>query len=294
MLLDEALEKYLVYLEALGRKPRTIDSAEERISYFVNYCKSNDIQTLEQIKPELVDLYIASMRRKGLSMATIAGRQQALKALLNWCVHRDYLKKSPAAHLKKPRINYDTRNKAINQSDLEAMLKYAKEKRKYLEEVALAILADTGCRPGELCSIKLEDIDLINREIIVRGKTGERIVDYSSATDEIIERYLSYRSTLALPEEKAFLINAKGEPATSNTIYLRFRAIAQALKIKRFNPQSIRHRVGQGWIDAGANLELVRLKLGDKDISTTSMFYANQDRTRIKLASEKFSLMKMD
>ena len=48
----------------------------------------------------------------------------------------------------------------------------------------------------------------------------------------------------------------------SGKVYVSFRNIARDLGIKRFNPHSNRHRVAQGWLDQGANLELVRVKAG--------------------------------
>lgn len=293
MLISDAVENYLIHLEAMGRAPRTIQSARERLAYFQTFFRERGVSNLDALTPELIDLYIVSMRRKELSPVTVAGRQQALKAFLAWCVKRGYMRKSPAAHLKKPRLNFDARNKAMRQKDLDAMLKRAHDDGRLFEEAALALLADTGCRPGELCSITVQDIDHLHREIRVRGKTGERIVDYTEITEEILGRYLEYRASIVQTGVDALFVNTKGLPATTNVLYLRFRALARSVgNVERFNPQSIRHRVGQGWVDAGANLELVRLKLGHRDITTTSMFYANQDRERIKDATAKYTLLR--
>jgi site-specific recombinase XerD len=79
---------------------------------------------------------------------------------------------------------------------------------------------------------------------------------------------------------------------TVNQLYSRLKRLSEKIEgIVRFNPQSIRHRVGQAWIDKGANLELVRQKLGHADITTTAMFYANQDRERVKRATKKYSIL---
>ena len=291
MLISDAINKYTTYLEAAGRAYRTIQSARERLKHFQNFIAPKGITDLDDLTPEVVDEYIVSLRRRHLSKVTISGRQQALKALLQWCVVRGYTDRNPAAHLKKPRLDFNARSRAIAPKDLEAMIHAAHAQNRIVEEIALMLLADTGCRAGELCSIRLSDIDHQRREITVRGKTGRRIVDYTQKTANVLKRYLHYRARHAAPEVNALLINYKGEAATTNMLYLRFRELARPLKITRFNPQSIRHRVGQGWVDAGANLELVRLKLGHKDITTTSLFYANQDRERIKKATEKYSLL---
>lgn len=71
---------------------------------------------------------------------------------------------------------------------------------------------------------------------------------------------------------------------------LRRHAIRAGIE-GRYNPHAIRHLVGQAWLDDGANLELVKEKLGHKDIRTTSLFYSHQDRGRVKSATERFSLV---
>lgn len=59
------------------------------------------------------------------------------------------------------------------------------------------------------------------------------------------------------------------------------------------NPHALRHLVGQTWAD-NVNLELVGLKLGHQSVVTTAMYCANQDRARVKAATELHSLLNND
>jgi len=291
MLQTDAIEKYCLFLEALGRSQRTIDTNRERLEGLQDFLCNQEVYEIEEITPDLIDLYISSNYRKALSPFTVAGRIQVIKGFFSWCVKRHYLEQSPAAHLKKPRLDYQTKDKAIPQEDLDAMIRFARETGQIMTEALLMFLADTGCRVGELCSVDLDDVDFVRKEVLVNGKTGERLLDFTEKTAEALKIYLAYRNQ-DYPFGKALFLNSVGKRVTPNQVYMRFRKIADELGIKRYNPQAIRHRVGQGWLDQGANLELVRQKLGHKDIQTTALYYSHQDRGRAKIATKRFSIVK--
>lgn len=292
MLVRHVTEAYCTSLEALGRTQRTVDTNKERLKYFRYFLSENGIGEIEKISPELIDEYIASMYRNNLSLFTIAGRVQVLKTFFDWSVAREYISQSPAAHLKKPSLNYKTSKKAIRQEDLDAMIGASRKDKKLLEETMLILLADTGCRSGELCSINMTDLDFANLEVYVEGKTGSRILDFTEKTAKVLKRYIRARNKEFGKETQALFVFSENRRMTTDKVYVSFRNIARGLNIKRFNPHSIRHRVAQGWLDQGANLELVRMKLGHTDIQTTALYYAHQDRSRSKRATKRFSIVK--
>ena len=292
MLQTKAVEAYCVFLQAQGRAKRTLQTNRERLKYLQKFVSQKKVDRLEEITPELLDQYIASLYQRGLSKFTIAGRVQVIKTFFRWCVQRNYLSRSPASQLKKPRLNYAAKEKAIYQKDLETMILYAHSAQAILEEVMLMFFADTGCRAGELCSINISDVDFTNMEVFVDGKTGTRLLDFTDRTAKVLKRYLLTRKDEMFEKSDAFFVYRDGERITPAQVYICFRRIARKLSIKRFNPHAIRHRVAQGWLDQGANLELVRIKLGHADIRTTAAYYANQDRKRAKQATQKYCIIK--
>ena len=292
MLQTQAIEAYCIFLKAQGRTKRTIQTNKERLKYLQDFLSHQHINMVEDITPELLDQYIASLYQRGLSAFTIAGRIQVIKTFFRWCVQRNYLFQSPASQLKKPRLNYAAKEKAICQEDLETMILYAHSAQAILEEVMLMFVADTGCRVGELCSINILDVDFTNMEVCVEGKTGIRLLDFTDKTASVLKRYLLTREDKVFEKSQAFFVFHDDKRITPAQVYVCFRRIARKLRIQRFNPHAIRHRVAQGWLDQGANLELVRIKLGHADIRTTAAYYANQDRKRAKQATREYCIIK--
>ena len=126
----------------------------------------------------------------------------------------------------------------------------------------------------------------------MEGKTGSRVLDFTEKTAKVLKRYIRARNKEFGRQTQALFFFGENRRMTTDKVYVSFRNIARGLNIKRFNPHSIRHRVAQGWLDQGANLELVRMKLGHTDIQTTALYYAHQDRSRSKRATKRFSIVK--
>lgn len=279
----DAIEAFLTYLVAKGRAPRTVKEYRKRFIVFRSLPTE-----LEKIQPGDIDKLVSDLRSKELASATIATYVQTIRTYFKFCLRRGFIKIDPAADLSRPKVQQSARKKAIRQEDLEKLILQARREEATLELAVLLVLADTGCRAGELLAMNLTDLDLCKFEAVTNGKTGERMIDFTIPTERILCEWIKQRPDT---DKDAIFTTKKGR-MTYDQLYCLLRDLAARAKVKRFNPQSIRHRVGQGWIDAGANLELVRIKLGHKHISTTSQFYANQDRPRAKAASKKYSLIR--
>lgn len=175
---------------------------------------------------------------------------------------------------------------AMDKEDLQKLLQAADN----LRDVAIIrFIASTGCRSGETATLKIDSLDLARREARVVGKTGSRTVDFNIETQTALQRWLQEHPN----DQSGYVfvgLRSPYIPITPGTIYQMFRRLAKAAGISgRFNPHAVRHLVGQTWTDE-TNLELTRQKLGHRDISTT-MVYANQDRARLKSATDRIDLL---
>lgn len=279
--MKEILDEFLLSLEARGRAERTIVTYGERLGHVLAFLAERGIQELGAVQAGDLDRFVVSLRRRGLAAATISGRIVAIKCFFAWCVRRGCLERSPASHLVKPKLERGGRSPAMARDDLAALIRAAEE-GKHRDLAVLLFLADTGCRVGEVVALTWLDVDLVHHEAVVHGKTGVRVVDFTERTAAAVE---------------AFGVSCNGGSGsvfgmTGNGIRKMLERLgARAGVVGRVNPHSIRHLVGQAWLDDGANLELVRQKLGHSDIQVTAMFYAHQDRERVKAATERFSLV---
>jgi site-specific recombinase XerD len=78
----------------------------------------------------------------------------------------------------------------LSETQMRRLLSAAKNMR---ERAILEVLYGTGCRTGELRSIKVEDVDLFARRIRVKGKTGTRYVHFVRKVATTLRKYIGGR-----------------------------------------------------------------------------------------------------
>lgn len=140
--------------------------------------------------------------------------------------------------------------------------------------VVLEILLGTGMRVGELASIRLEDIDLIERVIIILGK-GSRQRRVFLPDDETARLVAAYH-TVTIGQRKAhdhFIMTAQGGPASTQHIRNLVREVAtEAGLSRRITPHMLRHTAATRLLENGVDLRFVQRLLGHQSVSTTELY----------------------
>src|SRR5690606_23953786 len=132
----------------------------------------------------------------------------------------------------------EVRRKAMRQSDLFRMMDEAvRQKERYHNPRELAMLmfvAETAARPGEVASLRLDDLDLERLEATVNGKTGKRTVVFSRHTAQALADWLEMRRHLmsCWKKEHDYVFVSIGaptmcEPIGSGSIYQIFKRTAR-------------------------------------------------------------------
>jgi len=128
-----------------------------------------------------------------------------------------------------------------------------------------------GLRLGEICHLRVEDIDSQRMVVHVRaGKGGkERLTILSPRLLEVLRAYWR----LAKPKVWLFPGAAPTRPVALDTARGVFhRARAQAGLPRGYTPHSLRHSFATHLLDAGTDLVLIQHLLGHRSIQTTSHY----------------------
>jgi site-specific recombinase XerD len=97
---------------------------------------------------------------------------------------------SPPRMLKGRAIKYVPRT--LSETQVGELLRATKNIR---ERAIVEVLYGTGCRTGELRSMKVEDVDFDAQRIRVRGKMGTRHVRFTHAVAKTLRKYIGVRRT---------------------------------------------------------------------------------------------------
>lgn len=308
MTIQELIGEFIIYLVGNRSSEANRRNYHARFRRFLTWLPNGGQTQLLDVTASMIDQYGASLSQSGqlythnqyrktqngrLSPHSIYAYLQAVKTLFAWATQRGHITNDPAKHLRKPRLYHGADNKLINRADLNKMLSAA-ARHSLRDLVLICLIADTGCRRGEVATLSLGNLYLEQAEAIVNGKTGIRKVFYTQQTATLLQDYITQRGEQN--HDFLFINNnsptaTAGTPMTPDAIYNVLERTAKRAGIRgRFNPHAIRHLVGQNMADH-VNLALVQQKLGHSSITTTGMIYSHQDNSRVKAATTLYSLV---
>ncbi|MGC8546629.1 MAG: site-specific tyrosine recombinase/integron integrase [Thermoplasmata archaeon] len=158
------------------------------------------------------------------------------------------------------------------------------------EKLIVELLAYTGVRVSELCSIRVNDIDLENKSLKIRGGKGDkdRLVIFS---DKIVPDLKIYIMEIKERRGKSeFLFpTAKSRKISPVTVERIIRNLAKRAGInKKVTPHVLRHTFATSLLRNGADIRIIQVLLGHASISTTQI-YTHVDDGALRRSYEKYA-----
>lgn len=154
-----------------------------------------------------------------------------------------------------------------------------------------SLIYSAGLRVGEVCRLKISDIDTDRMQIRVIKSKGnhDRYVPLSDFLLIGLDKYL--RSSLPV----SFLFNGKikGQPLGHGAVQQSFRlALAQANILKEASVHTLRHSYATHLLEDGVDIVTIKELLGHVNIETTMMYLHVAKCNRIDAHSPFDSLYK--
>lgn len=144
-----------------------------------------------------------------------------------------------------------------------------------LRDIALMeLLISTGIRIGEAASLRLEDISLDDKTVLIHGKgRKERLLYISNEKAwESMMKWIKCRNHMDISHH-FFFINKYLQPISIHGIEDIFRKYRDLAKINpRATPHFLRHTFATNLLSNGADLRSVQEILGHSSISTTEIY----------------------
>ena len=262
-----AQPKFLRYCELKNLSPWTVKFYEQKLARFFEFARDRNLneETIEDFKEYLL--------KRHNSPITINIHLRALRAFLNWAKEKKMAPPVKITFMREPRKLAMT----FSLSDLQRLVNETRKREradhrncKYRDVAIIFLLIDTAIRPGELCSITLQDIDWENNSVKVRGKIGERIVYFGNNTRKAIQAYLKHRK--APPWESALFVTIKGEPLNQNHLRLVLHRIGKKAGLPRCFAYLFRHTSATEYLREGTDLMTLKNLLGHSSIVTTQRY----------------------
>ena len=229
---------------------------------------------------DLLNEYIGVLRtRKGYRDTTTARKVASLKSFFGFLSENGIIAEDPTESVGSPHVGR-TLPKYLSEEEVTRLLDQASKQGSNEDQrdaTILELLYATGLRVGELVSLNVRDIDLLESNVRCWGKGAkERIVFlYPKALSEL-KRYLSRVRPALLGKHKgetALFVNHRGERLTRQWVWNILKASGEKAGIsQRITPHTLRHSFATHLLQNGASLRHVQELLGHSSISTTQVY----------------------
>jgi integrase/recombinase XerC len=276
--LATAIDRYLSDLRLQNSSPHTLRNYASDLQQFASYFSPPGQPppapaefTVLQIREWLGDLH-----KRRLSPVTVRRKLAAIRSLFQFLAKNGSvptniarLVRTPKAPQRLPSVpTAEQTNELINAVAADRLERPFPERDRLIFE----LLYGCGLRISELVGLNLDDFDLREQWIRVRGKgRKERQVPYGSTAAAALEKYLEVR--VIKPRDRALLANHLGtrlsDRGARGIVKLYARLISGDASL---HPHSLRHAFATHLLADGADLRAIQELLGHARLATTQKY----------------------
>ena len=271
--LGECIDEYLVSLRVeRGLAARTIEAYTRDLNQYTAFLGDREPTD------ELVGRYASQLAVFHLAPATINRKLAAIKGFHRFALIEDLRETDPTALLDTPR-RPDPFPRALTVDEAIALVEApgSDTVAARRDMALLEFLYGTGARVSETVGLDLNELDLIDRVVLVTGKGAkQRLVPLGSKAVEALERWLPDRLGLLSRSERGdpVFVNLRGGRLSRQGAFniVRKHAEKAGIAIEKVSPHVLRHSAATHMVEAGADLRTVQEMLGHATISTTQVY----------------------
>lgn len=284
MLADQALTLFITHLKTQNRSEHTEIAYQNDLLQFLQFAAHERGVEPEELPIDQVDIYIVrsflgSMTDQGMERRSMARKLSALRSFFKFLCREGVLAKNPVQRIATPKLgrklphylHIEQMGKLLQAPDCSSPLGVR-------DQVILELLYGSGLRVSELAGLNLQDIDLEQLFVRIRGKgKKERIVPLTQIAVDTIKAYLRMRPD----HEEALLLNYQGSRLSTRSIRRILDKLAKEAGLtQHVHPHMLRHSFATHLLDGGADLRSVQELLGHSKLSSTQI-YTHLTRERL-------------
>ncbi|HEY0903265.1 MAG TPA: site-specific tyrosine recombinase XerD [Marmoricola sp.] len=286
--IGRAVRTYLDHLSVeRGLAKNTLTSYRRDLRRYLEYLAASGIERLEDVTEAVVSGFLVRLREgdadhPALSSTSAARTVVAVRGFHKFAVADGLAAIDPASGVKPP-TPAKRLPKALPLADVEAILEAAGAPGTTLalrDRALLEVLYGTGARISEAVGLDVDDLDMVEGTVLLRGKGGkERIVPVGSYAREAVDAYLVRgRPELAAVSTGsttggALFLNARGGRLSRQSAWaVLVKAAERAGVTKDVSPHTMRHSFATHLLDGGADVRVVQELLGHASVTTTQVY----------------------
>jgi integrase/recombinase XerD len=288
------LREFESYLQLeKGLSDNTIKSYLKDLEQYTNHLgKYYHVDKPERIEKRHIENFLQTLHRRKLSPKTIARKISAIKSFHHFLYVEKIIDSDISSDFQTPKIpknlptvlSVEEVVKILEISEVDSPLGYR-------NKALLELIYGSGLRVSELLDIRMRDVHLDERYVLVQGKGGkERIVPISDIAIIALRKYMTDpngRQKLMKKPLPYLFINNEGGKLSRQGFYKVLQGLANDAGIEvNVSPHTLRHSFATHLLENGIDLRSLQTLLGHEDISTTQI-YTHISKTRARQVYDK-------
>ncbi|MEC3978674.1 site-specific tyrosine recombinase XerD [Amycolatopsis sp. H20-H5] len=266
-----------------GTARNTLDSYSRDLRRYTAHLEHSGVAGFPEITPAHVTSFGAALREgdeehQPLAASSAARALVAVRGLHKFA-HADGITEHDPAREVRPPAPAKRLPKALPVDDVLKLLGTpAPEGERALRDRALLeLLYSTGARISEAVGLDVDDVDDVERTVLLDGKGGkQRIVPIGRPAVEALHTYLvRARPGLAAHGRgtSAMFLNARGSRLSRQSAWQVLKDTAERAGIRAtVSPHTLRHSFATHLLEGGADVRVVQELLGHASVTTTQVY----------------------
>lgn len=283
-----------------------MNSVETHIKNYLDYCEyqkrldkktlkayridltqfniQNSSKALSEINSDIIEEYIVGLHQTH-KPKTVKRKIASLKAFFHYLEYKELIDRNPFNRIQVKFREPTILPKTIPLHTVEILLstiykqhnnaKTTYQRKNALRDVAvIELLFSTGMRISELCSLRMNDIDLHERTVLIYGKgSKERLLQIGNdAVANILEMYKrSFQNEIQ--QSTHFFANQNGSPLSDQSVRRLINKYSSLAAIElHITPHMFRHTFATSLLEADVDIRYIQEMLGHSSINITEIY----------------------
>ena len=297
---DILLEKYK------NKGDHTMNNLQNHIENYLDYCRTQKCLDKKTLKAYRIDLrqfseqisvteasdltsatletYVAKLHQQ-YAPKTVKRKIASLKALFHYFEYKEIIGQNPFYKLQIKFREPIILPKTIPLHTVEIFLstiykqretaKTSYQKRNALRDAAVVeLLFATGMRISELCSLKINDVNLCDGTILIYGK-GDKERRIQIGNESVINILAEYKDAFDTERQSCnnFFINQSGKALSDQSVRRMINKYTSLASIdQHITPHMFRHTFATSLLEADVDIRYIQKMLGHSSINITEIY----------------------
>ncbi len=230
-------------------------------------------------EPLTIREFLAYLYAQNYTKSTTARKLATLRSFYKFLIRRNLVSLNPLSTIRTPKQEKRL-PKCLDLEQVQKLLDAPGDSDllSARDKAMLEILYSSGIRVSELVELDMQDLDLTEGVLRVKGKgRKDRLTPIGSQAIKAVQRYFELRAIDSRSQQSTHgtrvFLNKHGEPLSTRSVRRKLdKYLVSAGLDPGISPHTLRHSFATHLLNNGADLRSVQELLGHQSLSTTQIY----------------------